>query len=191
MTTSNAIEQTKNDLERFIEDCRSAVAEDDARRAVHEVVTQAVAKKSRVIAALDEPKRAGVEKLYHASDLTILHLIWGPDMTIMPHDHRMWAVIGIYTGAEDNIFWRREGQRLRAAGARALRAGETAVLGPDVVHSVTNPVRQLTGAIHVYGGDFFGTQRSEWNALTLTEEVYDVEKTLRLFDEANARYEAA
>jgi predicted metal-dependent enzyme (double-stranded beta helix superfamily) len=28
-------------------------------------------------------------------------------MTIMPHDHRMWAVIGVYTGREDNIFWRR------------------------------------------------------------------------------------
>jgi len=27
-------------------------------------------------------------------------------MTIMPHNHRMWAVIGIYTGREDNIFWR-------------------------------------------------------------------------------------
>jgi len=27
-------------------------------------------------------------------------------MTIMPDNHRMWAVIGIYTGREDNIFWR-------------------------------------------------------------------------------------
>ena len=25
----------------------------------------------------------------------------------MPHNHEMWAVIGVYTGREDNIFWRR------------------------------------------------------------------------------------
>ena len=24
----------------------------------------------------------------------------------MPHNHRMWAVIGVYIGREDNIFWR-------------------------------------------------------------------------------------
>ena len=39
--------------------------------------------------------------------MTILNVVWGKRMTIMPHDHRMWAVIGVYTGREDNIFWRR------------------------------------------------------------------------------------
>jgi predicted metal-dependent enzyme (double-stranded beta helix superfamily) len=40
----------------------------------------------------------------------------------------MWAVIGIYTGREDNIFWRRPaddpGGRIEAAGARALSERE-------------------------------------------------------------------
>ena len=42
-----------------------------------------------------------------------------------------------------------------------------------------------TGAIHVYGGDFFAAERSEWDPETLREQPYDVEKTLRLFEEAN------
>src|SRR5919199_72060 len=72
------------------------------------------------------PTRAHVQKLHHAPDLTILQVVWGPMMTIMPHNHRMWAVIGMLSGCEDNIFWRRlpgdpEG-RLEAAGAQALRA---------------------------------------------------------------------
>jgi hypothetical protein len=50
---------------------------------------------------------------------------------------------------------------------------------------VTNPISRLTGAIHVYGGDFFATERSEWDPETLGEHPYDVEKTLRLFEEAN------
>ncbi len=42
---------------------------------------------------------------------------------------------------------------------------------------------RLTGAIHVYGGDFFSTQHSKWDAETLNEQPYDVEKNMRLFQE--------
>jgi predicted metal-dependent enzyme (double-stranded beta helix superfamily) len=65
----------------------------------------------------------------------------------------------IYTGREDNIFWRRPSNdpngRIEAAGAKTLSERETVQLGPDIIHSVINPVNRLTGAIHVYGGDFF------------------------------------
>ena len=46
-------------------------------------------------------------------------------MTIMPHNHEMTAIIGVYIGGEDNIFWRRTGDALgliKAASARSLRA---------------------------------------------------------------------
>lgn len=128
-----------------------------------------------------------------ADNLTILHILWGPQMVLMPHNHEMWAVIGIYTGREDNIFWRRipeeKNSKLKAAGARSLAAKDVASLGPDVIHSVTNPVNRLTGAIHVYGGDFFHTPRSEWDPESLLEGVYDVEKNMRLFEESNCRLE--
>jgi predicted metal-dependent enzyme (double-stranded beta helix superfamily) len=78
-------------------------------------------------------------------------------------------------------------------GNKAWRphAGDVAQLGPDVIHSVTNPVMKLTGAIHVYGGDFFATERSEWDPGTLTEQPYNVDKNMRLFAESNARLHAA
>jgi predicted metal-dependent enzyme (double-stranded beta helix superfamily) len=176
------------DLDRFADDCRAALAEDrGGNRAVREVVARTVADPNAVLAALGEPKRAGVHKLYHSPDLTILNLVWGPKMTLMPHDHRMWAVIGIYTGREDNIFWRRlEGGKVEAAGAKALGVRDCTVLGRDIIHSVTNPIPRLTGAIHVYGGDFFAMERSEWDPESLAEKRYDVEKNMRLFEEANA-----
>lgn len=179
------------EVERFVEDCKQASTESDGRAAVNELLTRSLADSPAVLKALGEPKKALVEKLYHSDDLTILHLLWGPHMTLMPHDHRMWAVIGIYTGAEDNIFWRREDGGLRAAGARALRVGDVAQLGPEVIHSVTNPVTKLTGAIHVYGGDFFAAHRSEWDPQTFEELPYDVDKNMRLFEECNARLEVA
>jgi predicted metal-dependent enzyme (double-stranded beta helix superfamily) len=50
---------------------------------------------------LGKPRRAGVNVLYRSPELTIFNLIWGPQMCQLPHDHRMWAVIGIYTGREE------------------------------------------------------------------------------------------
>ena len=47
------------------------------------------------------------EKEGKDDELTVLHVVWAPRMTIYPHDHRMWAAIGIYAGQEDNSFFRR------------------------------------------------------------------------------------
>lgn len=176
------------EVNRFVSECRAAVDEDPTHVSVREVVARAVSDPSAVLSGLGEPKRGEVQRIYNAPDLTILNVIWAPRMAIMPHDHRMWAVIGIYTGREDNIFWRRIPDvpgKVEAAGARALSVKDVDVLGRDIIHSVTNPIDRLSGAIHVYGGDFFGTERSEWNPESLLEQRFDVERNLRLFQEAN------
>jgi len=179
------------DREQFIADCQAASSVDSGHAPVREVVARAVADPGAVLAGLDEPRRAGIETIHRAPDLTILNVVWGARMTLMPHDHRMWAVIGIYTGREDNIFWRRlpteEGCLVEAAGARALSVKDAVLLGRDIVHSVTNPIPRLTGAIHVYGGDFFAVERSEWDPETLRERPFDVARALQAFDDANAR----
>ena len=182
------------DIDRFVEACTQAIAQDPTHKAAREVVARAVSDPGAVLAGLGAPVRAGVQRIYRSPTLTILNLVWGPMMTLMPHNHRMWAVIGIYTGREDNIFWRRiEGDpngRIEAAGAHALSVGDCVPLGRDIVHSVTNPIPRLTAALHVYGGDFFADGRSEWDAETLREKPYDVEKNMRLFEESNARVAA-
>ena len=174
------------DLDQFIADCRASLVEDATHKSIREVVARAVSDSGAVLKGLGEPRRSGIQKIYHSRDLTILNVVWGPRMTISPHDHQMWAVIGIYTGREDNIFWRRlPGGKVEAAGARALCERDAEPLGHNIIHSVTNPISRLTGAIHVYGGDFFAAERSEWDPETLREQPYDVEKTLRLFEAAN------
>jgi predicted metal-dependent enzyme (double-stranded beta helix superfamily) len=179
------------DLDQFVGDCRAALAADKSHKSVREVIARAVSDPTAVLKGLGEPRRSEVQKLYHASDLTILNVIWAPHMTIMPHNHQMWAVIGIYTGREDNIFWRRVpggGGKLEAAGARALSVKDADPLGENIIHSVTNPINRLTGAIHVYGGDFFAAERSEWDPESLQEARFDVVKNMKLFEDANALY---
>jgi len=45
---------------------------------------------------------------------------------------------------------------------------------------VTNPIGKLTGAVHVYGGDFFAAPRSEWDAETPRETLRSRSSVTRL-----------
>ncbi len=103
------------DIERFVDDCKNALAEDNTEKAMREVLARALSAPGDVLKSLGEPDEAGFLKLHHADDLTILNVVWAPLMTLMPHNHNMWAVIGVYTGREDNIFWRRvDGGRIHS-----------------------------------------------------------------------------
>jgi predicted metal-dependent enzyme (double-stranded beta helix superfamily) len=48
-----------------------------------------------------------------------------------------------------------------------------------VIHSVVNPLAIISGAIHVYDGNFFGFQRSMWDAETLVEQPHDINAVAR------------
>ncbi len=182
------------DLDRFIADCRAARTADRSSKTICEVVKRAVSDPTGLLKSLGEPDRAGIKELYRSSDLTVLNVVWAPRMIVMPHNHHMWAVIGVYCGREDNIFWRRiaetgEGQ-LEAAGARSIAVKGVQPLGDDIIHSVTNSTSKFTAAIHVYGGDFFAAHRSGWDPDTLSEQPSDANRAREVFEEANRRYAA-
>ena len=181
-------------LETFKQDCLSAVAEEDAAKRVTRLVGKAIEDPEEVYAELGKPDRGMIEKIYVSDELTIINVIWAPGMMIMPHNHNIWAVIGVYCGREDNIFWRRleddSAGRIEAAGAKSIGPGEAQPLGSNIIHSVANPTPDFTGAIHVYGGDFFAEERSEWDPQTLEEHPYNVDKNLKLFEDANAMINA-
>ena len=73
---------------------------------------------------LGQPEQGGIQRVHVSDELTILNVIWAPRMTIMPHNHNMWAVIGVYCGREDNIFWRRlkDDSQNRIEALRSARA---------------------------------------------------------------------
>jgi predicted metal-dependent enzyme (double-stranded beta helix superfamily) len=175
------------DVDDFLDRCQQAIGESNPRQAVREVLDRAVAAPEAVAEAL-RPTEGGLTLLHHAADLTVLHVVWAPRMRLYPHDHRMWAAIGIYTGQEDNEFYRRSGPdqpTLTASGGKRLTTGETVLLGDDTIHAVTNPRPALTGAIHVYGGDFVNQPRSQWGPGPVEERPYDMDEARRQFAEAN------
>jgi len=175
------------DIDRFVSDCIAANEEADAQVAVNEVLARAVSTPDAVLAALGDPERAGLNVLLSSPTLTIFAATWTPQMNLVPHNHLMWANIGIYTGREDNIFWRRTPDGIKAYGAEALFVQDTAMLPEDALHSVTNPLQRFTGGIHIYGGDFFDTPRSQWNPETLEEERSGGARIREMFERENAR----
>jgi predicted metal-dependent enzyme (double-stranded beta helix superfamily) len=184
---SHLSKRVKMNINQFVHDCIVANEEADAQAAVNEVLARAVSTPEAVLAALGNPERAGLNVLLSSPTLTIFAATWTPQMNLMPHDHLMWANIGIYTGREDNIFWKRTSDGIKAYSADALFVKDTAMLPADVLHSVTNPLQRFTGGIHIYGGDFFNTTRSQWNPETLEQEPSDGARIREMFQRENER----
>ena len=175
------------DVDEFLAACTACLDEPEPRLAVRDLLTRTVSLGSEVADALP-PDRAGITLLHNAPDLTVIKVVWAPGMRLYPHDHRMWAAIGIYTGREDNAFFRRDPDaagRLVESGGKDIEAGDVLLLGDDAIHAVANPADRLTGAIHVYGGDFVNQPRSQWGPGPREERPHDMNLLRRQFADAN------
>jgi len=100
--------------------------------------------------------------LFSSEDLTVQRILWPAGTWTAPHDHRMWAVIGVYSGEELNRLYQRTSDGLQELRTCAVAQREVLALEADAIHMVENPHRQLTAGLHVYGGDMIGGERSSW-----------------------------
>ena len=104
-------------IDEFVAQCSIAVKEDRGPAAVKEVVERAVGDRH----LLNElPLEADVKILHSAEDLTILHVVMaerpaGAGRPI-PHNHLMWALIGVTHGSEENEFFRSSGRTIEPSG---------------------------------------------------------------------------
>ncbi len=166
------------DKDEFVAECLTAVGDGDrAHRAVKEIVERTVAVPSQIESEVGDVADGPMMTIWHrADDLTVLHIVWPPGVDLFAHDHNMWAVIGVYGGREDNQFYRRlDDGSVEPHTAKTITSSEVLALGSEVVHSVTNPTREWTAALHVYGGEFFTTPRTMWSKDTHQPMVFDSE----------------
>jgi predicted metal-dependent enzyme (double-stranded beta helix superfamily) len=166
------------DIELFIAACEAAVAESQPMLAVKEILDRALAEPDAVATALSA--EAGVAILHRSADLTVVSVVIPAGLPpSLPHDHRMWALVGIYGGQEDNQFFRRAGGGLAESGGRSLRVSDTLLMGDDTIHAICNPLdHSALAAIHVYGGDLVGAERSMWTQPGYDEQPYDDTKVV-------------
>ena len=150
------------DPEVFVSECQAARTTADPVGAVGKVVGTTIADGGAIDAVLGAALTGEEQALFSSEDLTVQRILWPGGMFTPPHEHRMWAVIGVYRGEELNRFYERTPQGLKECGQRAVGRGDVLVLDSDTIHSVENPHHEITGGVHVYGGDIRGIDRSAW-----------------------------
>jgi len=166
------------EVDEFVGECRAALSESQPMLAIKELLERAVADPKAVEnGAHAEP---GVGVLHRSPELTVLSVVVPSGLPqTLPHDHRMWAVVGIYGGQEDNQFYRRSGTGLDESGGRSLEVSDVLAMGDDTIHAIQNPrAHGMLGAIHVYGGDLIGIDRSMWTRPDFEEQPYDDTKVI-------------
>lgn len=166
------------DLDKFVADCKAALAEDDPTVAVESLVREVIAEPEALHAAFGERvtgKSLRDRIVFHDDSLTVLQIATVPGLQSPVHNHNMWAVIGVYEGEEYNAFFEETADGLQQTGERLLKKGDIAVLGPETIHAINNPIDRNSNAIHVYGGDLVAREgRSMWNPRTKAREDYEI-----------------
>jgi predicted metal-dependent enzyme (double-stranded beta helix superfamily) len=180
----------KFDRESFVEECRRSLTENAQQLAIREVVQRAVSEPAAVENEFGVAHGWQIDVLSNDDDLTIMHFVWPPSVDLFPHEHKMWSTVGIYGGAEDNTYYRRIGSAIEVNGHKRGDAGDVLLLGADGIHSVKNPTRQWTAALHVYGGDFFSHARLQWDPETGEAKAFDLQNARAVLADADAQARA-
>lgn len=156
-------------LEDLVADLRQGIANYDLL-AVQEAVQRAVAQKPLA------PDPGTMRILHDEPGLTVVHVAVKAGFGSPPHDHRTWAVIGVYGGQEDNTFYRLAGdtRAIEQTGGRTLRDREVMVLGDNAIHKIANPCGDTLLALHVYGKNIFKIERSAWDPVTGAERPFEM-----------------
>jgi predicted metal-dependent enzyme (double-stranded beta helix superfamily) len=164
------------DVQEFIVSCKQFVGAPDGASRVLDLIRSVVGDAEGIKSAVVSGERTSPIRdasLFRSSELFVLNATLKPHVKSPPHDHRMWAVIGIYEGQENNIFYRRAAKGLEEIDRREIRAGEAILVGPEVIHAIENPLGSSTLGLHVYG-DLVAAKRSMWHPGTGEELPYDV-----------------
>ncbi len=169
-------------VDNFVKACQG-----EPPSAVKELLAEALRAPESIteaLAAIGSGKNVGEGSvgdlvIYRSPDLTILKAAVPAKFKSPPHNHLMWAVIGVYDGQENNYFYRRSSDSLEAAGGKQLKPPDVLVLGVDAIHAIENPLDRPSFAIHVYGGDLPGAPRRMWNPSTLQEELFEYQTMMR------------
>ena len=166
-------------LQQFVDECRATLADPKPAQKVEALVKEAISEPAAVrnaFAKAEAVERQGpITFAWRDATLSVADVTTSPGLRSPAHNHKMWAVIGVYDGQEHNKFYRYEYGELLEKGERLLKKGDIAVLGPEVIHAISNPLSTDSSAIHVYGGDLVERpERSLWNPHTFDREDYEI-----------------
>jgi predicted metal-dependent enzyme (double-stranded beta helix superfamily) len=173
-------------IEGFANACKAAMANADDRHAAAAACLQQTLDANDpqyIVDTLEAaiPAGAGVgEMIVHSSpDLTMMYVRVPARFQSGIHNHTVFACIGQLFGKEKNVIYDRasDGKGLTVARSTVVNAGEVISLPHDVIHHIENPNTSTSGALHIYGGDFYAImdERCLWDYDDHSEKAFNFE----------------
>lgn len=170
------------DLQRFIEDCKTAAQTDDPQGKIRTLMEDVFRDREAVREAL---AAAGplkdVTPLYAAEDLTVLRVFTPANFISPVHNHLMWVMIGILEGEEKNYLYRRTADGGLEVEREVVLTPETGIfsLRADAIHAIETPPDRPMCGLHVYGGNILQrSSRSAWDPETMNEVPYNYQRLM-------------
>jgi predicted metal-dependent enzyme (double-stranded beta helix superfamily) len=110
--------------------------------------------------------------LLHCDDrarFSVVSFVWGPGQRTPIHDHRVWGLVGVLSGAElSEGFVRSDQGRLEARGpVERVEGGAVVAVSPRIgdIHRVANAYDDRTSiSVHVYGANIGAVERATYDA---------------------------
>lgn len=170
--------------ESFVEDVRAAARSEHATKAVRAVLADVLADQDLLKSGLPAQDEDEIH-LFEDDTVSIWSCRFDPAFLMPPHEHKMDVHIGVVSGAEKNIMFRRTGERLEHVKTVAVEAGNVLSIGADGLHAVSAEGHAPSHALHVYLGPLTQIKRDlfDW------ETGNPVDFTMENFDEMKRRSE--
>ncbi len=170
-------------MAKFVDACREAAAGNDARERIAALLRELVANPVE-LASMLEPNEVvdvtpsglalGGDRVFFEDDsVAVMTVDTLPGVLQPPHDHLINAFIGCFEGCEQQRFFVRGDDGVRAVPGRLLEAGEVLVLGADAIHAISAPLHERARAVHVYLGPISTIDRSVFHPETFEESPFE------------------
>jgi predicted metal-dependent enzyme (double-stranded beta helix superfamily) len=167
-------------VEGLVQSIRLAANMDDPEAAIREVLVETVKNPDAILAATSDED--GDETMYFEDDkVSIWRCRFHPKIVMPPHEHCLKVLIGVYSGGEKSILYKRTEEGLSEAGSVTGHAGEVITLGKAAIHAVTTKDDKPSDAFHVYLGPLMQLERDlyDWEsgkAVAFTLENFEAMK---------------
>lgn len=164
------------DRHQFVDECLDAGRGSAPAEAVRELVERAVRAPTSLEDAFGHTMGFDGGILHHSAEMTIQYLVFPPGYRTGIHEHLLWAVIGPWSGFEDNDLYRvdEDGQLNQITSIRA-DTGHALVFEADAIHDAAAPLETWSAALHVYGGALFDQPAREWTGTSPTAQPIDMD----------------
>lgn len=143
---------------RFVEKMRIAARSKTPTKFVRQELATTLASDELQTLGLPEQTEDEIH-LFEDDTVSIWSCRFDPEFAMPPHEHKMEVHIGVVSGIEKNIMFRRENNSLEYVKSVNVNAGDILSIGADALHAVTAHGPEHSHALHVYLGPLTKVKR--------------------------------